>query len=255
MDEDKIIVVGGYIGCGKTSWIYQQIALKLKAVPKYKKNILYLNAGTKEVQIDQKRISLDFYKVKVFCDTQKADFLAALESADIAYIELSSNLGLGYIDWLLNDLAYYPLAILPPGYKRCKWHSWAKEVLTGAAIKASIHQLEIFSVATTGKVISGKNFNNLWKQVTRNTYGKIIRAKGIFHLEDGIVLYANFIYGVECIDFIDLNLPNYLHGEPKFFSGLEVVGFSLNQVALRQMIENIYVNIYANADSSSRFTG
>ncbi|MEO1373748.1 MAG: hypothetical protein AAFW70_05365 [Cyanobacteria bacterium J06635_10] len=139
MDEDKIVIVGGYIGCGKTTWINQQIALKEKAFPRYYKKILYLKASTEQVQIDPHRISVDFPTVQVFCDGQEVDFINELESADIAYIELDNNLGLGYIDKLLNDLPYYPVAILPPGCKRCKWHSWAKEVLIGAAMRASIH--------------------------------------------------------------------------------------------------------------------
>ncbi|MEO1373747.1 MAG: hypothetical protein AAFW70_05360 [Cyanobacteria bacterium J06635_10] len=72
----------------------------------------------------------------------------------------------------------------------------------------------------------------------------MIRVKGIVHLEDGNIIYVDFIYGVQCIDFLDLDLPRYLHSEPKFFSGLEIVGFSLNELALRRIIENIYVTAY-----------
>lgn len=241
MEEEKIIVVGGYVGCGKTSWIYQQIALKEKAFPRSNKKILYLKAGTGEVQIDRKRISIDFPTVKVFGDSEEIDFLNELESADIAYIELGNNLGLRYIDQLLNDLPYYPIAIVPPGCKRCRWHSWAKEVLTGAAMKVSIDEVETFRIETTGKVICGDKFNEFWNQIICNTYGKVTRAKGIFHLEDGNIIYADFVYGVPCIDFINLNLASYLHGEPKCFSGLEIVGCSLNKDALGRIIENIYI--------------
>ncbi|MEM7713789.1 MAG: GTP-binding protein [Cyanobacteria bacterium P01_A01_bin.68] len=251
MDEEKIIVVGGYVGCGKTSWIYQQIASKEKAFPRCNKKILYLKAGTEQVEIDQKRISIDFPTVKVFGDSQEAYFLNELESADIAYIELGNNFGLRYIDQLLNDLPYYPIAIVPPGCKRCRWHSWAKEVLTGAAMKASINQVETLRIETTGKVICGDKFNDFWNEIICNTYGKVIRAKGIFHLEDGNIIYADFVYGVPCIDFLDLNLASYLHGEPKCFSGLEIVGCSLNQVALQRMIRNLYVTQYNVVDSSS----
>ena len=69
----------------------------------------------------------------------------------------------------------------------------------------------------------------------------MIRAKGIFHLEDGNIIYADFVDGVPCIDFLDLSLSRYLHGEPKCFSGLEIVGCSLNQDALGGIIEKIYV--------------
>ncbi len=241
MDEEKIVVVGGYVGCGKTSWIYQQIASNKRAFPKSQEKILYLKAGNGEAQIEQKIISIDFPTVKVFGDGQEVDFVNELESADIAYIELGNNLGLGYIDQLLNDLPYYPIAIVPPGCKRCRWHSWAKEVLTGAAMKASIDEVETLRIRTTGKVICGDKFNKFWNEIISNTYGKVIRAKGIFHLEDGNIIYADFVYGVPCIDFLDLNLANYLHGEPKCFSGLEIVGCSLNKDALREIVEEIYI--------------
>ena len=244
MDEDKIIVVGGYVGCGKTAWIHQQIALKEKAIPRHYKKILYLKVGTEQVHIDQKRISIDFPNVKVFCDIQKADFIKELESADIAYIELDNSLGLGYLEQLLNDLPYYPVAILPPGCKRCKWHSWAKEVLVGSAMRFSIQQMDILRIPTVGKVISGDNFNSLWNALIDGTYGKAMRAKGIFHLEDGNIIYADFIYGVECIDFLNLNLSRYLHGEPKCFSAIEIVGCCLNQIALQEIIEKTYVDTY-----------
>ncbi|MEO1433494.1 MAG: hypothetical protein AAFV71_31435 [Cyanobacteria bacterium J06633_8] len=146
--------------------------------------------------------------------------------------------------WLLNDLPYYPVAILSPGCKRCKWHSWAKEVLIGSGMKIAIQQMEILRIPTIGKVISGDDFNNFWNALINDTYGKVMRVKGIFHLEDGNIIYADFIYGVECIDFLDLNLSRYLHGEPKCFSAIEIVGCSLNKIALQQTIEKMYVDTY-----------
>ncbi len=241
MDEEKIIVVGGYVGSGKTTWIYQQIALKEKGFPKYYKKILYFKPGTGKFQIDQKRISLDFPKVKVFGDGQEAKFLDELESADIAYIELDHNLGLAYIDDFLNDLPYYPVAILPPLCKRCRWHSWAKEILTGTAVKENFELLEIYRLINTGKVIYSNNFNELWDEITVNFYGKVIRAKGIFNLSDGRIIYTDFISGTPPIDFLELNLPRYLQGEPKCFSGLELVGFSLNEVGLIKVLEDSYL--------------
>ena len=241
MDEEKIIVVGGYVGCGKTTWIYQQIALKEKAFPRYYKKILYFKVGTGNCQIDQKRISIDFPGVKVFGDGQEAKFFDEIESADIAYIELDNNLGLGYIDELLNDLPYYPVAVLPPLCKRCKWHSWAKEILIGAAIKENIYQLEVWRLINTGKVIYQNNFNKFWDEIIENAYGKVIRAKGIFNLDDGRIIYADFLYGVPLINFLELNLPRYLQGKPKRFSGLELVGLSLNEVALTRALEDSYL--------------
>lgn len=245
MDEEKIVVVGGYVGCGKTSWIYQQIASHIKAFPKSYQKILYLKAGTEQFQIDQKRISIDLPIVKVFCANQKADFLNEIESADIAYIELGNNLGLGYLEELLDDLPYYPVAILPPGCKRCKWHSWAKEILTGAALKVSINQIETLYITTSYKVISGNNLNKLWNQLICHAYGKVLRAKGIFHLDDSNIIYADFIDGVPSIDFLNLNVRHYLNYEPKCFSGLEIVGCSLNEVALQRVIQKIYLPLSA----------
>ena len=74
-----------------------------------------------------------------------------------------------------------------------------------------------------------------WKLVKRI----VIRAKGIFHLEDSNIIYADFIDGVPSIDFLHLNVQRYLNYEPKCFSGLEIVGFSLNEVALQRIIKKI----------------
>lgn len=241
MDEEKIIVVGGYVGCGKTTWIYQQIALKQQGFPKYYKKILYFKAGTGKFQIDQKRISVDFPKVKVFGDGQEDKFFDELESADIAYIELDSNLGLAYIDGFLNDLPYYPVAVLPPLCNRCRWHSWAKEILTGAAMKENFTQLEICRLLNTGKVIYSNHLNKFWDEIIEDVYGKVIRAKGIFNLDDGRIIYTDFISGIPPIDFLELHLPRYLQGEPKRLSGLELVGFSLNEVVLLRALEDIYL--------------
>lgn len=108
-------------------------------------------------------------------------------------------------------------------------------------MKVSIQQMETLRIPTTGKVVSGDNFNNFWNELIGGTYGKVIRAKVIFHLEDGNILYADFVFGVECIDFLNLNRLRYLHCEPKCFSAIEIVGCSLNKIALQQIVEKIYI--------------
>ena len=85
MDEEKIVVVGGYVGCGKTSWIYQQIASNKRAFPKSQEKILYLKAGNGEAQIEQKIISIDFPTVKVFGDGQEVDFVLCAVYANSKY--------------------------------------------------------------------------------------------------------------------------------------------------------------------------
>ena len=116
-----------------------------------------------------------------------------------------------------------------------------KEILTGAAIRENFHQLETLRLVNTGKVIYTNSFNKLWNEITEHVYGKVIRAKGIFNLDDGRIIYTDFISDIPPIDFLELNLPRYLQGAPKRFSGLELVGFSLNEVSLLRVLEGSYL--------------
>ena len=53
-------------------------------------------------------------------------------------------------------------------------------------MKVSINQMETLYIITSYKVISGNNLNKLWNQLICHAYGKVIRAKGIFHLTPGV---------------------------------------------------------------------
>jgi G3E family GTPase len=247
MNEEKITVVAGSVGCGKTTWIRQQLALRQKAFPKSDKKVLYFNPSTRNVPIDQKLIALDCPGVQVFTETQQSEFLRELESAEAAYIELGCNLGLGTIEQILDDRPYYPVAILPPLTKRSKWHSWAKEILTGSTVDTSVSQTPVWRVATTGKVFSEASLEKFWDEIIQEKNGKVTRFKGLFHIVDSCILYVDFAAGVPFINVLELNLPLNSQCKLRHFTGIEIVGLSLNKVGLQKTLENSYFFKYLNS--------
>jgi hypothetical protein len=74
--------------------------------------------------------------------------------------------------------------------------------------------------------------------VTIEGYGAVKRAKGIFDVVDGRLLYADFVDGLAERDFEQLNVPRHLEGQPQRFSGVEVVGENLDESAIAQTLKD-----------------
>jgi hypothetical protein len=242
MGGSKIIVVAGTVGSGKTNWIYQQLSANYDRYNSSNQNIIYFSPGTGSVPIDQKRLESDFPTIKVFNDGQEAEFFKQLEAADFVYIELGFYLELSTVVQLLGSIPHRKVAVLPPLLHDSEWHSWANEVIVGMKVDPQIYtnsqQAEIWRVPTTGQVIDEDSLEEFWYEITHNAYGNAIRAKGIFDVNDGRSIYADYVVGITSADFLELDFPRYLEGRPKRFSGLEVVGTSLNQVALAQTLSD-----------------
>jgi hypothetical protein len=238
MGVSKIIVVAGTVGSGKTNWIYQQLSTNYDRYNSSNQKILYFSPGTGSVPIDQKRLESDFPTIKVFNDGQESDFVKQLESADFAYIEVGFYLELSTTVQLLGDLPHHKVAVLPPSLQDSEWHSWADEVVKGMKIDTQQIQSQIWRVPTIGQVIDEDSLEEFWYEITHNAYGEVIRAKGIFDVNDGRSIYADYVMGIPSASFLELDFPRYLEGRPKRFSGLEVVATSLNQAALAQTLSD-----------------
>ncbi|MBD0262677.1 MAG: GTP-binding protein [Tolypothrix sp. T3-bin4] len=232
-----ITVVAGPVGCGKTTWISQQLALREKIRVK-DENVLYFSPGTGTVPIDQTRIAAQFPRVKVFSDTQETEFINQLGSSDAVYIELGFCLELSTVTQILNNLPYRAIAILPPHLKDSEWHSWTNEIIPGADAQTSLAQAQFWRASSTGEVIEENSLEEFWYEITHNAYGTVSRAKGIFNVDDGRYLYADFTAGVTKSEFIELNSPRHLEGRPQRFSGLEIFAENLDEVNLRQTLQD-----------------
>lgn len=231
MIQPIITVVAGPSGSGKTTWICQQTRL----IASSQKNVLYFSPGS-GIPIDQSHIATEFPTVKVFSDGQEVEFLNQLAAADAVYIELGFYLELEVIAQILDNLPYHAIAVIPPHLKDSEWHSWATEIVPGAAAQTSLAQAHLWRASSTGQVIEENSLEDFWYEMTHCAYGSVARVKGIFNVADGRSLYADFVAGVAESDFVELNLPRHLEGRQERFSGLEVLGENLDEASLRQTL-------------------
>ncbi|MCM0592997.1 MAG: GTP-binding protein [Gloeotrichia echinulata DVL01] len=227
-----ITVVAGPTGSGKTTWICQQIR-DIAAVEK----VIYFSPGTGNVPIDQNRIAAEFPGIQIFGDGQEIEFVHQIPQADAVYIEIGFYLQLGAIAFVLDNLTYRAIAVLPPHLQNSEYHNWAQEIIQGApALTNTVENL--WRVASSGQVIDQNSVEEFWYEITHGAYGIVTRAKGIFDVNDGRSLYGDFVADVPQTDFLELDLPRYLEGRPQRFSGLEVVGTNLDEAALRQTLSD-----------------
>ncbi|MFQ4141003.1 GTP-binding protein [Chlorogloeopsis sp. ULAP02] len=238
MSNPIITVVTGLAGCGKTTWIYQQLANKEEKFRFGDKNIVYFSPGVGNVPIDKTRLATELPKVKVFSDGQEVEFFKHLAVANVVYIELGFYLELSAIAQILDNLTYHAVALVPPHLQDSEYHVWANEIVIGADAQTSFTQTKLWRVSSTGQVIDEDSLHELWYEITHGAYGTVTRAKGIFNVPDGRSLYADFVAGVPSTDFLELDLPRHLDGIPQSFSGLEVLGNNLDEASLRQTLED-----------------
>ncbi|MBD2343110.1 CobW C-terminal domain-containing protein [Anabaena subtropica] len=249
MSLPTIIVVAGPAGCGKTTWICQQIQNTTS-----NENVIYFSPGTGKVPIDQTRLGAECPEVKVFSDGQEVEFLTKLATADNVYIELGFYLELNAIQPILNHLPYQAVAVLPPHLQDSEYHAWAEKTIVGANIDTNMTPTKLWRVPSTGQVIDEDSLKEFWYEITHGAYGTVNRAKGIFDVADGRSLYADFVAGIPATDFWELDLPRHLEGRPQRFSGIEVLGQNLDESAMRQTLADCYLTDSAIAQYQEQVT-
>ncbi|MBF2016685.1 MAG: GTP-binding protein [Rivularia sp. T60_A2020_040] len=233
-----IKVVAGPAGSGKTAWIHQQIQDR-KSVDD--DNIIYFSPGTGKVSIDKNRIAADFPGIQVFSDTQEVELLKRIPEAKAVYIELGFYLDLESLSPILDGLSYRTLAVLPPHFKDSEYHAWADEIISGIPIKSDSSN-HLWRVGTDTQVIDEDSLEEFWYELTHGAYGNVSRAKAIFDVNDGRSIYCDFVAGIPQAGFLELNLPRHLEGRPQRFSGIEVVGESLDEVMLKQTLSDCFLS-------------
>ncbi|MBE9238496.1 GTP-binding protein [Anabaena aphanizomenioides LEGE 00250] len=241
MNIPSITVVAGLSGTGKTTWIRQQIR-EIKPSEKFEK-LIYFSPGTGNVLIDHSCIASEFPGIKVFGDNQEIEFIHHIPEANHIYIELGSYLELSTISQILDNLNYRAVAILPPNDQNSEYHTWTEEIFYGAPVEI-IHIENIWRVCTTGQVIDENSLEDFWYEITHGAYGEVIRAKGIFDVNDGRSIYCDFVAGVPQTEFLELDLPRYLEGRPQRFSGLEISGTNLDEPALKSTLSDCCLSDY-----------
>jgi hypothetical protein len=237
MKIPMITVVAGPAGCGKTTWICEQLRNAASG-----DKVIYFSPGTGKVPIDQSRLKAEFPEIQVICDGEEAQFLSQVADAENIYIELGFYLELSTIEQIVGNVPYHAVAILPPSWENPEYQVWAEKVVTGLDIHPYITENQIWRSPTNGQVIDEDSLNEFWYELSHGAYGQVSRAKGIFDVADGRALYGDFVAGVPNADFLELDLPRHLEGRPQRFSGLEVWGKHLDEAAIKETLQDCYLS-------------
>lgn len=231
-----ITLVAGPPGIGKTTWISQ--FLSDSAQP-----LFYLCPGTGSGAkvIDRLRVSYCFPQVTVIDDSQAAELLLNLPDGAQVFIELGYHLDLATLPF--NNLPCRKVAIVPPKLAQLtaqsEWHSWADELVAGNNIQAPAPNatLDFRRMSLTGQVFDPPSLEVILTEITGGAYGRAIRLKGVFELPDGNAFYIDFMEGLEGIEYTELKLARSLKGRPTRLSGLEVIGYDLQQKLMAESIQ------------------
>jgi hypothetical protein len=225
-----IIAVASPPGAGKTHWIRQQIAQNNKLVG-------YFSPKTDSVPIDTIYLQSEYPQLKTYQTGEEAALLTGSDKT-ITYIEIPWYLDLSGIEPLLTRLNSHRVAIISPDANNTEFTTWADEVVSGNQITKLTTSLQIHRGVLTGEILDFDSLATFWLEMTQGAYGEVVRAKGIFDLEDGQIYYGDFMPNQPELEFKPLNLPRWLDGRPVRKSGFEIVGNKLDQAEIAQTIKD-----------------
>jgi hypothetical protein len=231
MPSLNITLVSGPPGAGKTTWIRQQINSAAETA-------VYLNLGSENTPIDPTYLAAEVAGLTVLPVEQLADFLAHPLAETAVYVELGFHIDLTSL--ILPDpmADCRRVAVLPPGTRHTEWQGWADVVATGVETGAALSQPHLWRSVLSGQVLDPASLNTFWYELTQGAYGRVQRAKGIFDVADGQSLHFDFVTGLAESTYLELSLPRWLKGRPDRFSGIDVVGESLEQEAIAQTLKD-----------------
>ena len=229
MSSPSLIAVAGPSGSGKTTWISQ--FLRQPVVPTY-----YLCPGLGNASVDLAGIDYRFPWVQVIPDTEAQTVLHTLSEEAVVYLELGFYLDLG--SPLLTSFPCHRVAVLPPEIKSSQWQQWADEMITGNSVRSfeSEQIPQIWNTSLTRQVFDPPSLETIWMEITSGAYGQVQRAKGLFELPDGALIQMDFVDALPGSEYRELNISRWLEGRPNRFSGMEVVGWNLEETTIKQIL-------------------
>jgi hypothetical protein len=224
-----IIAIASPPGVGKTHWIHQQIA-------QAKQPVGYFSPQTDSLPIDAIYLQSEYPQLKLYQMGEEA----ALNNT-ITYVEIPWYLDLAGIEPLLQTFNSHRVAIISEDTDSTELKTWADEIVRGNNITKPTTTLQVHRGVLTGEILDFDSLATFWLEMTQGAYGEVVRAKGIFDLEDGQIYYGDFMPNRPELEFKPLNLPRWLDGRPVRQSGLEIVGNKLEQAEIAQTIKDCCV--------------
>lgn len=229
MTSTSLIAVSGPSGSGKTTWISQFLSDRSRPT-------FYLYPGLGNISVDLARIGYRFPWVQVICENEVQHALKVLPDNAIVYVELGFHMDLR--SPFFDALPCHRIAVLPPQFPLSDWHDWADEVVVGndMVIPQSTNPPELWRTALTGQIFDPPSLDEILIELTGGAYGTVHRMKGIFEMPDGVAFYVDFLKSLPGLEYTELSIPRWLEGRPNRFSGIEVVGWNLEQEAITQTL-------------------
>ena len=229
MDSMTLIAIAGPPGSGKTTWMSQFLSDQSRP-------LFYCCPGMGAGSVDLARIAYRFPGVHLLPEHQTPQVFANLPDQALVYLELGFHLNLTAP--LLASLPCHRVAVLPSSLQTSEWHDWADEVIFGNDITMSApdNLPELWRSPLTGRVFDAPSLDEILIELTGDAYGQVQRVKGIFELPDGRAFHVDFVKGLPGIEYTELGIPRWLEGRPDRFSGIEVVGWNLEQKIIAQTL-------------------
>ncbi|MBE9140013.1 cobalamin biosynthesis protein CobW [Nodosilinea sp. LEGE 07088] len=224
-----ITVVAGPCGAGKTTWILQELAqMPMPAV--------YIALGADTVPIDATRVTARFPQVEIFHHRPEKELLQRLAAEVPIYFELGFQLETDVP--LLEARPHRRVALVAEENRDAGWQLWADEVICGNHSTLDLQAAQLWRAPLTGQVFDPPSLDEMLIELTGGAYGNVHRVKGIFELPDGRAFHVDFVKGLPGIEYTELNLPHWRSGRPDRFSGIEVVGWNLEQETIAQTVRD-----------------
>jgi hypothetical protein len=223
-----IVFVAGAAGVGKTTWI-QQAFLEAGGEG------VYGEIGSDSVAIDATYLASKIPGITIVPELTHAQLLQWMATPTLVLIELGFHVALD--SPVLTQISGQRVAIVPPNTSNTEWHHWADQVVVGVEPEIEGQQLQIQRSQLTGEVFDPASLQTFWEELTQGAYGVVQRAKGIFDVVDGRAFYLNFVAGLPDTEYTELPVPQWLEGRPERFSGVEIVGREIDQVAITQTLQ------------------
>lgn len=229
MESCQVIVVAGRCGAGKTHWIQQQLAAQNWQQPRF-----YACPGYGAMGVDLARMGYLYPRLQVLPAASLEDCWQRLPNQGQFFLEVGYHLDIQQLQVPLSTVKR--VAIATP--EETEFCHWADEVIEPAVPLPAIAPPlpELWQVELTGQVFDPPSLDTVLLELTEGAYGQVQRLKGIFELPDGQAFAVDFSLGLKDIEYTNLNLPLWLEGRPRRWSGLELIGHHLDKAAVRELL-------------------